>query len=73
MRKLYGHFQATIRQMTDEKNIQQNQTQKIIHLGSFDFSGKEAGAYSGGVVKLYGKPAEDLLDSAESFLKAADR
>ncbi len=58
--------------MTDN-NKEQNGPRKIIHLGSFDFAGKGAGTYSGGVVKLYGKPEEDLLASAESFLKAADR
>jgi HEPN domain-containing protein len=58
--------------MTDN-NKYQNEPQKIIHLGSFDFAGKGPGTYSGGVVKLYGKPEEDLLDSAESFLRAADR
>lgn len=58
--------------MTDN-NKKQNEPRKIIHLGSFDFAGKGAGTYSGGVVKLYGKPEEDLLDSAKSFLKAADR
>lgn len=59
--------------MINDKNAQQNRTRKIIHLGTFDFAGKGPGTYSGGVVKLYGKQKEDLLDSAESFLKAANR
>jgi HEPN domain-containing protein len=58
--------------MTENKGkIEKNKN--IIHLGSFDFSGKGPGTYSSGVVKLYSKPKEDLLASAESFLKAADR
>lgn len=51
----------------------QNINKYPLHLGSFDFAGKGPGTYSGGVVKLYGNVEEDLLDSAESFLKAADR
>ena len=42
-------------------------------MGSFDLSGKGPGSYAGGVVKLLAKPEKDLLDSAKSFLKAADR
>ena len=59
--------------MTDEKNSNKEKSKTFIHLGSFDFSGKGPGTYSGGVVKLYSNPKEDLLASAESFLKAADR
>ena len=44
-----------------------------IHLGTFDFSGKGPGTYVGGVVKLFNKPDEDLMESATSFYKAADR
>jgi HEPN domain-containing protein len=44
-----------------------------IHLGSFNLAGKGPGAFMGGVVKLFSKPDEDLLDAATSFYKAADR
>jgi|LQYC01.1.fsa_nt_gi HEPN domain-containing protein len=59
--------------MTDKKNIPKEKSKTIFHLGSFDLSGKGPGTYSGGLVKLYPNPKEDLLASAESFLKAADR
>jgi HEPN domain-containing protein len=59
--------------MSDNKNSHPEKAKTFIHLGSFDFSGKGPGTYSGGVVKLYSNPRKDLLDSAESFLKAADR
>lgn len=51
----------------------QEKKAKIIHLGSFDSSGKTPGSYIGGVAKLFRDPKNDLLDSAKSFLKAADR
>ena len=57
--------------MIDDKNNPQEKSKTIINLGSFDFAGKGPGTYSGGVVKLYAKPKEDLLDSAESFLSIA--
>jgi len=44
-----------------------------IPLGTFNFAGKGPGTYLGGVVKIIGKPDADLLDAANSFLKAADR
>ena len=59
--------------MSDDKNNSREKSKTFIHLGSFDFSGKGPGTYWGGVGKLYANPKEDLLDSAESFLKAADR
>jgi HEPN domain-containing protein len=59
--------------MNKQKDDPQEDSKFFINLGSFDFSGKGPGTYSGGVVKLYADPKEDLLDSAESFLKAADR
>jgi hypothetical protein len=43
------------------------------NLGTFDFSGKGPGTFAGGVAKLHKDEKKDLLDSAESFLKAADR
>ncbi len=42
-----------------------------IHLGTFTIKGP--GTFIGGVVKLRSDPEADLLDAAESFLKAADR
>lgn len=59
--------------MTDSKVTPQKKDKDFIHLGTFEFSGKGPGNYSGGVVKLYSNPKEDLLESAKSFLKAADR
>lgn len=59
--------------MSDEKYDSQEKSKIMFHLGSFDFSGKGPGTYSGGVIKLHANPRKDLLDSAESFLKAADR
>jgi len=45
----------------------------VIHLGTFDFSGKGPGTYAGGTFKLFSNQKEDLLESAKSFLAAADR
>ena len=41
--------------------------------GAIDLTGKGSGVYSCGVVKLSANPEKDLLDTATSFLKAADR
>jgi HEPN domain-containing protein len=61
------------KQMDKDENIENNTPKKIVSLGYFDFAGKGPGTYSCGVVKLNGNREKDLLDSAESFLKAADR
>ncbi len=45
----------------------------IIHFGTFDLAGKGPGTYAIGVAKLYKNPKNDIWDSANSFLKAADR
>lgn len=42
-----------------------------IHLGSFNLAGKGPGTFMGGVVKLFSKPDEDLLDAATSFYNNA--
>ncbi len=55
------------------KDNSQKNNKNIIPLGSFDFAGKGPGSYLGGVVKLRGDLKKDLLDSAESFLKASGR
>ena len=59
--------------MSNDENNLKDKSNNIIHLGSFDFAGKGSGSFLGGVVKLYADHKEDLLDSAKSFLKAADR
>ena len=60
--------------MADKINSPKRKSKTFFHhLGSFDFSGKSPGTYSLGVVKLYPDPKRDLLDSAETFRKAADR
>lgn len=58
--------------MADDMN-NKKKSKSIIHLGTFDFSNKSPGTYSLGVAKLYKDEKNDLLNSAESFLKAADR
>jgi len=55
-----------------QANPQKNR-KSVIHLGTFDCTGKDPGTYLAGLVKLYPNAKEDLLDSAKSFLKAADR
>ena len=59
--------------MTNKMNSPKKKSKPFIHLGTFDFPGKSAGTYSFSLVKLYADSKRDLLDSAESFLKAADR
>lgn len=58
--------------MADDMNTKEK-SKSIVHLGTFDFSAKSPGTYSFGVAKLYKDEKKDLLDLAESFLKAADR
>ena len=59
--------------MDKDKNKSQEESKVIAHFGTFDLAGKGPGTFCGGVVKLRANPQEDLLDSAMSFLKAADR
>jgi len=59
--------------MSNKMNSPKKKSKPIIHLGTFKFSGESEGTYSLGVAKLYPDLKKDLLDSAESFLKAADR
>jgi HEPN domain-containing protein len=59
--------------MNEDKKIPQESNNVIAHFGTFDFTGKGPGTYCGGVVKFRANPKRDLLDSASSFLKAADR
>lgn len=59
--------------MPDHPQQPDGKRPQFIEFGTFDFAGKGAGTYSGGVVKLRSEPAKDLLDAATSFLKAADR
>ena len=54
----------------DKKNLKESDN-VIAHFGTFKISGP--GTYCGGVIKLRGNPKKDLLSSATSFLKAADR
>ena len=60
-------------QMTKDKTTSQKDGKIIAHFGTIQVGGKGPGTYSGGVVKLWATPKQDLLDSATSFLKAADR
>ena len=59
--------------MPDDKDIPQNTNLKVLPFGTFDFGGKGPGTYLGGSIKISSDQEEDLLASAESFLKAADR
>lgn len=59
--------------MNEGKKTPQESKKVIANFGSFDFAGKGPGTYSSGVVKLRANPIEDLINSANSFLKAADR
>jgi hypothetical protein len=56
--------------MTDDLNTKEK-SKSIIDMGTFNFSNKSLGTYLFGVVKLYKDEKRDMLDSAESFLKAA--
>lgn len=62
-----------VRQLNMSKNKDSDYKDKIIHLGSIDFTGKSSGVYSWGVAKLWKNYGQDLLESANSFLKAASR
>jgi HEPN domain-containing protein len=57
--------------MNDKKNNQQKSNNFRLHLGTITIKGP--GTYCGGVIKLRANPKKDLLDSAISFFKAADR
>lgn len=59
--------------MADDSNKSLPRPGHAIHLGTFDFSGKGAGTFAGGVAKLRAHPENDLLSVAESFRRAADR
>ena len=59
--------------MTEDKQSIQDGNNVIANFGTFNFEGKGPGIYCGGVVKCRSDPKADLLDSANSFLKAADR
>ena len=59
--------------MDNFKNKSEEDSKLIAHFGKFDFSGKGPGTFCDGMVKRSANPQEDLLDSANSFLKAADR
>ena len=59
--------------MNEDKKIPQVSNNVIAHFGTFDSAGKGPGTYSSGVVKLHANPKEDLINLANSFLKAADR
>jgi HEPN domain-containing protein len=59
--------------MNEDKKIPQVSNNVIAHFGTFDFAGKGPGSYSSGAVKLRANTKEDLINSANSFLKAADR
>lgn len=56
-----------------KKDDSRKPPETIIHLGTVNLGGKGPGSYVAGVVKLRNEPKEDLLASAESFRKAADR
>ncbi len=55
------------------KNNPQEDNKVIAHFGTFNLAGKGSGTFCGGVVKLQADLQNDLLDSATSFLKAANR
>ena len=57
--------------MTDTPTLPDDLPAGAVHLGTFTITGP--GTFVGGVVKLWNDPAEDLLETAQSFLKAADR
>ena len=57
--------------MNEDKKNPQESNNVIAHFGTFNIAGP--GTYCGGVIKLRANPKRDLLDSATSFLKAADR
>jgi HEPN domain-containing protein len=59
--------------MADDADKRHDHADQVIHLGTFDFSGKGPGTYSLGVAKLWPDPERDLLSEADSFRKAADR
>lgn len=57
----------------EKKDDPGKKPETIIHLGTVSLGGKGPGSYVAGVVKLRNEPKEDLLASAESFRKAAER
>jgi HEPN domain-containing protein len=57
--------------MSDDRKTPTGMPPGAIHLGTVSLKGP--GTFVSGVVKLSGDSANDLLASAQSFLKAADR
>ena len=57
--------------MSDTPNRPEGLPPGAIHLGTFTATGE--GQFVSGVAKLWNDPESDLLETAESFLKAADR
>lgn len=55
--------------MSDEESS--SQSSRVIHLGTMSVKGP--GTFIGGVVKFRSDPESDLLETARSFLSAADR